>query len=38
LLLQEKRARMKILLVDPAKDIPVATINEILKIALVFYR
>ncbi len=38
LLLQEKRARMKIMLVDPAKDIPVATINGILKKALSFYR
>lgn len=37
LLLQEKRARMKIMLVDPAKDIPVAAINTILKKALTFY-
>ena len=38
LLLKEKRARMKIMLVDPAKDIPVATINSILKKALHFCR
>ena len=38
LLLQEKRARMKIMLVDPLKDIPAATINSILKKALVFYK
>ena len=38
LLLQEKRARMKILLVDPLKDIPVAAVNSILKKALGFYR
>ncbi len=37
LLLQEKRARMKIMLVDPQKDIPVAIIKGILKIALSFY-
>lgn len=36
-LLKEKRARMKILLVDPAKDVPVKTINMILKQALKFY-
>jgi hypothetical protein len=33
-LLQEKRARMKILLIDPAKDIPVKTIKAILKKAI----
>jgi hypothetical protein len=38
LLLQEKRARMKIMLVDPAKDIPVTAIKGILKKALTFYR
>ena len=38
LLLQEKRARMKIMLVDPLKDIPVGSINSILKKALVFYK
>lgn len=36
-LLLEKRARMKILLLDPAKDLPVKTINLILKSALKFY-
>lgn len=33
-LLQEKRARMKILLIDPAKNIPIRKINSILKEAL----
>lgn len=33
-LLQEKRARMKILPVDPAKDIPVKVIRKILADAL----
>jgi hypothetical protein len=37
-LLQEKRARMKIMLIDPEKDIPIKTINKILKQALIFYR
>ena len=37
-LLQEKRARMKILLVDPTKDIPVRKISTILKLALAFYK
>lgn len=37
-LLQEKRARMKILLVDPRKDIPVKKIEGILKEALTFYK
>ncbi|AXY78824.1 DUF1801 domain-containing protein [Paraflavitalea soli] len=37
-LIQEKRARMKILLFDPEKDIPVKTINEILKTALALYK
>lgn len=36
-LLQEKRARMKILLLDPGKDIPVRKIDTILKQALKFY-
>jgi hypothetical protein len=36
-LLQEKRARMKILLIDPAKDIPVAKINGIMKKVLKLY-
>lgn len=30
-LIQEKRARMKILLIDPQKDIPVSFISDILK-------
>ena len=37
-LLQEKRARMKILLIDPNKDIPVKKINGILKEVLALYR
>ncbi|MFD0997846.1 DUF1801 domain-containing protein [Ohtaekwangia kribbensis] len=31
LLIQEKRARMKIMLLDPTKDVPVKTISTILK-------
>jgi len=37
-LLQEKRKRMKILLIDPAKDIPLKTIDTILKEAMKFYK
>ena len=37
-LIQEKRARMKILLIDANKDIPVRKINSILKTTLTFYR
>ena len=37
-LLAEKRARMKIMLVDPQKDIPVKTVNSILKTALSLYK
>ncbi len=37
-LLLEKRARMKILLIDPAKDIPVKKLNTIFKEMLSFYR
>src|SRR5690606_28413738 len=33
-LIIEKRARMKILLVDPEKDIPLRTINQILREAI----
>jgi Domain of unknown function (DU1801) len=33
-LIQEKRSRMKIMLVDPTKDLPVKTINSILMQAL----
>jgi hypothetical protein len=37
-LIPEKRARMKILLLDPAADLPLDTIASILKKALSFYR
>ncbi len=37
-LLNEKRSRMKILLIDANKDIPVKKINDILKQALAFYK
>ena len=37
-LLIEKRAKMKILLLDPANDIPVKKINAILKIAFDLYK
>ncbi|HTE12894.1 MAG TPA: DUF1801 domain-containing protein [Chitinophagaceae bacterium] len=37
LLIQEKRVRMKIMLVDPLKDIPVKTIDDILKRTLALY-
>jgi hypothetical protein len=33
-LLTEKRARMKILLLDPAKDIPIGRVDRLLKQAL----
>ena len=33
-LVQEKRARMKILLIDPMKDIPVKKLNALLKLAI----
>lgn len=36
-LIQEKRARMKIMLVDPTKDIPVKVVRSILTEALKFY-
>lgn len=38
MLLQEKRARMKIMLVDPEKDIPAAAVKNILQKAMTFYR
>ena len=38
LLIREKRARMKIMLLDPAKDIPVKTIRSILQQLTVYYR
>ena len=37
-LLQEKRARMKILLVDPSKDLPMKKINAILKEVITLYQ
>jgi hypothetical protein len=37
-LLQEKRARMKILLVDQTKDIPVKKISSILKEMIALYK
>jgi hypothetical protein len=37
-LLSEKRARMKILLIDAGKNIPVRKINSILKEVLALYR
>lgn len=37
-LLQEKRARMKILLIDPEKDIPVKKIRAILKEVIGLYK
>jgi hypothetical protein len=38
LLMIEKRARMKIMLLDPEKDIPVKTIRAILKEVLALYK
>jgi Domain of unknown function (DU1801) len=37
-LIQEKRARMKIMLIDPKKDIPIKTVKSILKEAMKFYK
>ncbi len=37
-LLLEKRARMKILLLDPHKDLPIKTINLLLRQMLAFYK
>lgn len=37
-LLQEKRARMKILLVDSSKDLPIRKINSILKEVMALYQ
>jgi Domain of unknown function (DU1801) len=37
-LIIEKRARMKIMLFDPEKDIPLKTINAILKTAIGLYK
>ena len=36
-LLAEKRTRIKIMLVDPEKDLPIRAINAVLKIALGLY-
>ena len=38
LLIQESRARMKIIFIDPEKDIPVEVIDEILNTAMSFYK
>lgn len=37
-LLQEKRARMKILLIDPRKDIPVRKVRTILQEMIALYK
>lgn len=37
-LLQEKRSRMKIMLFDANKDLPISTINKLLKQALDLYK
>ena len=37
-LLQEKRARMKILLIDPAKDIPIRKVRTILQETIALYK
>ena len=37
-LIEEKRSRVKILLIDPDKDLPVTTINKIFKLAIPFYK
>lgn len=37
-LIQEKRARMKIMLFDPEKDIPVKTVDSILKQVIRLYK
>ncbi|MBI3219518.1 MAG: DUF1801 domain-containing protein [Bacteroidetes bacterium] len=37
-LIQEKRARMKILLIDSAKDIPMRKVNEVLNQAIALAR
>ena len=36
-LLSEERSRMKIMLIDPEKDIPISTVNQILKAAASLY-
>lgn len=37
-LLQEKRARAKIFLMDPQADIPLATVKQLLNEAIAFYK
>jgi hypothetical protein len=37
-LLTEKRARMKIYLIDPAKDLPVRTVEKLLNLSLHLYK
>ncbi|RQO32227.1 hypothetical protein DBR32_01035 [Taibaiella sp. KBW10] len=37
-LLMEQRSRMKIMLFDPERDLPLDTIKEILQAALLFYK
>jgi hypothetical protein len=37
-LIQEKRARMKIFLLDPAKDLPIKKIDKILKEVISLYK
>ena len=37
-LIQEKRSRMKIMLIDPNEDLPKETIDSILQKALNFYK
>ena len=37
-LISEKRLRMKILLFDPAKDLPIELINTVLQQAINFYK
>ena len=37
-LVQEKRSRMKIMFLDPTKDLPVRTIREIFNKAIIFYK
>jgi hypothetical protein len=34
LLVQQKRTRMKILYIDPGKDLPIKTLRQVLKLAL----
>ncbi|SFD17684.1 protein of unknown function (DU1801) [Chitinophaga sp. CF118] len=37
-LIAEKRAKMKILLLDPSRDLPIETINQILTAVIMLYR